>query len=93
MKLELISKVLLATSAINYIALSMSELSKGIDPASTRGENYVDEELLILVRSLTNTYEHLANFMNNHDAICPIDERVLNPISEILIFGKDETEE
>jgi len=97
MKLDNFSKILLATSTINYLASSLDSVTKQIqslkeDDVFAYRIHTSNEILNNAVISLGQIMEALGEGLNNMDSVCPIDERVTSPAFDIIIHGKDDTE-
>lgn len=105
-KLDNFSKILLATSTINYMAASLNSANEQIkmvlyanrkeqnDIAETMQEGIVErtEKLESVVADLCDIINRFGNFLNNIDAVCPIDERIYKAPIEILIDKKDDVD-
>lgn len=89
-KLDHQSKIILSTAAINWLAASVQQCAFTTHTTSSDMHYHFLGEIQ---EKLSIIYEQMANYCNANDIITPIDIRVLNPISDILIFGKDDTEE
>lgn len=97
-KLNAFSKILIATSQINYMANSINSANEVIKMlpdsrgALKEGIKERDDALEETVKKLGEVMEDLGNLINNHDCICKLDERVAKVPFEIIIEGKDDTE-
>jgi|SRR6185503_11420550 len=102
-KLDNFSKVLVATSAINYLANTLWEVNNQtkttlhLYPAEKHifehGIKYKDEVLAETVKKLGQIMEELGECLNSCDASCEIDNRVTTPAFDIVLRGKDSVEE
>lgn len=94
-KLDSLSKIMLATGAINYMAVSMDSVNEQVkmipDPEGVHKEGIKerDETLAAAVGQLSDVMELLGNLLNNQDAICKIDIRATKQAFDIIIHGKD----
>lgn len=97
-KLDSFSKIIVATSAINYMANSLSTVNQQMKMIPDEkgyhadGIKQKDELLNSVVNKLGDIMEELGNCINNCDAICPIDERVTSEAFAIILHGKDDVE-
>lgn len=98
-KLDNISKIMLATGSINYMATAINSVNEQIkmvpDPEGYHKEGIETRDQLLArtVKRLGNIMEELGNLMNNQDCIAPIDVRATTPAFEIILHGKDDVEE
>lgn len=99
MKLDLFSKILIATGQINYMAASINGANEQIkfipDKEKIHAEGIAQREecLAKVVKMLTPIMEEMGNLINAQDCICHIDTRVSQVPFEILIHGMDDTDE
>lgn len=97
-KLDSLSKIIIATGQINYMAVSINSVNEQMkfipdeNGYHTEGIKQFDEALSDTVGKLASIMEDLGNLINNRDAICHIDTRVAKVPFEIIIDGKDECE-
>ncbi len=103
-KLDSFSKIIVATSAINYMANQLSAVNEQVKmiAATHKGGgdmgvfedsiNAKDEALAEAVKKLGEIMEELGNCINNCDATCRIDERVTKEAFNIIVHGKDNIE-
>lgn len=101
-KLDSFSKIIVATSAINYMANSLSTVNQQVKMVAhlrpeekhifEDGIKAKDEALADAVKKLGEIMEELGNCINNCDAICEIDERVTKEAFAIILHGKDDVE-
>lgn len=102
-KLDSLSKVLVATSAINYMANTLYSANQqmkyvvGLHPeegkAHVDGITHRDEVLSQAVKGLADIMEELGNCMNEHDCISPIDVRITKEAFSVIIKGQDDVEQ
>lgn len=98
-KLDSLSKIIIATGQINYMAVSINsvnEQTKFIPDSNgvhKEGIEARDEILSEMVAKLTAIMEEVGDFINNADCICHIDTRVAAAPFEILVHGMDDCEE
>jgi hypothetical protein len=98
-KLNNLSKILIATGQINYMASSIYDVNQqmkfsGLDKkdAHKEGVEAKDELLEDVVERLAGIMEDLGNLINAHDCVCHIDERVSKVPFEIVVHGMDDVE-
>lgn len=101
-KLDSLSKIILATGAINYMAAgidSVNEQIKMIQPPADMKDVFADgikgrdAVLAKAVKQLAQVMEDLGNYMNNNDCLCPLDVRVTEDAFNVIIGGQDDPEE
>lgn len=98
MKLDSLSKILIATGQINYMAASIDSVNEQIkfipdeNGFHKDGIKEKDECLSDVALRLAAIMEDMGNLINSWDCICHIDERVSKVPFEILIHGEDDTE-
>jgi hypothetical protein len=97
-KLDSLSKIIIATGQINYMAVSIDSVNEqtkfipdkdGVFKESIKER---DEILAETVAKLAAIMEDLGNLINNQDCICHLDTRVAKVPFEIIIEGKDDCE-
>lgn len=96
-KLDLQSKILVATGAINYLSNSIFTLNEQIRTiANKSSEKFLLEEIEkreeILVESVKQfgvIMENLGNCLNDCDGVCEIDSRITEEAFKIIVLGKD----
>jgi hypothetical protein len=86
-KLDSLSKILIATGQINYMAASIDSVNEQIKMIPDK-----QELLAEVVTKLGAIMEDMGNLINGQDCICHIDERVSKVPFEIIIHGMDDTE-
>lgn len=102
-KLDSFSKILLATSAINYMASSIDGVNRdmkyirhndgdALNEFHNKGIEERDKLLEEVVKQLGQIMESMGNIINNHDAICAIDQYITTPAFMVINQGHDETE-
>jgi hypothetical protein len=107
-KLDSLSKILLATGAINYMAASIDSVNEQIkmmkptykkavpdldfDEVHGEGIKARDELLAEVVADLAPILEKMGNLINGQDAICAIDEYITAPAFNVILHGHDDTE-
>ncbi len=97
-KLDNFNKILIATSAINYMASSVNMVNEqlkmmpNIKPFE-EGIEVKNKFLEVTLLQLSKIMEDMGNFINSGDIICPLDVRVTTPAFEIIIGGKDNVDE
>lgn len=92
-KLDPLSKILLATQSINFMAATIHDLMRDHEMIDEK----MDTSVPLILRSHLETsvellkpiMEGMADFLNNRDAVCPIDVRVTCAAFDILIGGND----
>jgi len=98
-KLDNYSKILVATSAINYMAnqidtincqMKMMDLDK--DSVLYKSIEQKDEALRLTVGSLGEIMENLGDMINNQDMAVAIDLKIVEAAFGIIIHGKDNVE-
>jgi hypothetical protein len=95
-RLDDFSKILVATSAINYMAASINGVNEQIkfipDPEGIHKDG-IEARRTILFETwgkLGEIMEELGNLINDQDCICPIDERITKEAFNIIIRNKDD---
>lgn len=98
-RLDPMSEILIATSAINYLAhliFTVNERTKRFsqqmpDENKTLEEDIADrdETLKNAVKKLGEIMEELGNCANDYDMICRIDERVTDEPFKIILHRKN----
>jgi len=97
-KLDSLSKILIATGQINYMAASINGVNEQMrfipdkEGVHSKGIKAKDELLDKVVEKLGFIMEDMGNLINAHDCICHIDERVSKAPFEIIIHRMDDTE-
>lgn len=97
MKLDSLSKILIATGQINYMAATIDAVTiplecMGDDSMIKREMMQGNHDVLKeAVQDLSEIMEKIGNYINNRDIICAIDVRVSKVPFEILISGMDDT--
>lgn len=97
-KLDSLSKIIIATGQINYMAVSIDSVNEQIkfvpdkEGFHKEGIEARNEILSKIVTKLTAIMEELGDLINNQDCICHLDTRVSKVPFEILLDGKDDTE-
>lgn len=101
-KLDQLSKVLIATGAINYLFAQVYDVNKSMkiivsknpDQRKIFEESILQKEdvLFSTLKKLAEVMEGLGNILNAHDSICPIDDRATREAFEIIVHGKDNVE-
>lgn len=101
-KLDQLSKILLATGTINYLATSMFCVNKDMKylvhrhPETEKvhggGIKEKDEVLDEVIGKLTEVMELLGNTLSNCDAVCPLDQYVTTPAFQVVVHGNDNPE-
>lgn len=103
-KLDSFSKILLATSAINYMASSINGVNRDMKfiiatpppnyDASVHKEGIETKDALLeeVVKDLGAIMEKMGNLINGHDCICPIDQYITTPAFQVVIHGNDDVE-
>lgn len=103
-KLDNLSKVLLATGTINYMAAGLDRIIQNVivvpdkqfgeDATNflTKSHKAKEERMEELVKDLSTVVENIANYMNSIDAVCAIDIRATKVPCEILLHDMDEVE-
>lgn len=103
-KLDSLSKIMLATGAINYMAVSIDSVNEQIkmtklaykgkekefDDIHGEGIQSRNEVLAETVKELGAIMEKLGNLINNQDALCPLDQYVTTPAFNVIVQGKDD---
>lgn len=100
--LDPLSKILVATSAINYLSNALYSVNKDIKTIVHLNpdqreifENSIlqrEDVLFDTVKKLGVIMEQLGNILNDHDSICKIDRRITDEAFKIIIHGKDNIE-
>lgn len=99
MKLDSFHKILIATGQINYMAASLDSVNSEIktipDPQGVHRDGIEDRKkaLAETVEKLTVVMNNLGDCINRWDCLCEIDQRVAKVPFEIMVEGKDETDE
>lgn len=97
-KLDSLSKIIIATGQINYMAVSIDSVNEQMKFIPDEkgyykeGIQQFDDALAETVVSLSVIMEDLGNLINNRDCISHIDTRVAKVPFEIIIEGKDDCE-
>ena len=97
-KLDSLSKILVATGQINYMAASINGANEQLkflpdkEGFMKEGIKEMDEFLNEVVVKLSSVLEDMGNLINARDCICHIDTRVSKVPFEILIQGMDDVE-
>lgn len=102
-KLDSFSKILLATSAINYMASSIDGVNRdmkfirhndgdALNEFHNKGIEERDKLMEDVVKQLGQIMESMGNVINGHDAICAIDQYITTPAFNVIIHGNDDTE-
>lgn len=98
-KLDLFSKILIATGQINYMASLINSVNEQIkfvpdkEGYHKEGIKSRDDLLNEVVIKLAAIMEEMGNCINEHDCLCTIDERVAKVPFEIIIHGMDNVED
>jgi len=96
-KLDNISKIIIATSTISYMASNLSRVNEQLKMLSIKlpelkdQTNVHDIVLKKTVAQLAHIMEDLGNYISDVGIVAPIDERVTKEAFEIVVHGKDET--
>jgi len=94
-KLDNLSKIILATGAINYLAVSLDSVNEQIkmipDKEGTfeHGIQARDNLLFETWGKLGDIMQDLGNLINGQDCLTPIDIRVTKEAFNVVIHGKD----
>lgn len=101
-KLDPLSKILVATGAINYLSNCLYSVNRDIksvvhnNPRQREilepGILQREDVLFSTVKKLSVIMEELGNILNAHDSICQIDERVTDEAFKIVVHGEDNIE-
>ncbi|MEO5991883.1 MAG: hypothetical protein ABIP68_09635 [Ferruginibacter sp.] len=97
-KLDSLSKIIIATGQINYMAVSIDSVNEQMkfipdkQGIHKEGIEAKSEILADIVTKLTAILEEVGDFINDTDCICHIDTRVAKVPFEILLDGKDDSE-
>lgn len=97
-KLDSLSKIIIATGQINYMAVSIDSVNEQIkmipdkEGVHAEGIKEKDELLKSVVSKLSLIMEDMGNLINEHNCICAIDERVSKVPFEIILHQMDEVE-
>lgn len=101
-KLNDFSKILLATSAINYMASQIDSVNKemkavqmGVPKHAEAIQSNIDYRngvLLGSVQKLAEIMNELGDCMSNNDIVMPIDEKITTPAFDIIVHGEDAIE-
>lgn len=95
-KLDNLSKILLATGAINYMASAVDSVNEQMkfvpDPEGVHKPGITERDDILQQTwiKLGEIMENLADVMNSHDCICPIDVRATKAAFDIIIHKKDD---
>lgn len=92
MQLDTLSKIQIASFGIQYMANSMQQLKNSTQFAGLDISQGYDDMLKAIEQKLTDVYQEAADFLNAQDAISQIDINLLERPSDVLLFGKDDTE-
>lgn len=102
-KLDSLSKILVATSAINYMANTLFSVNQQmrqvvhlkpeLEKVHGSGMDYRDSLLANTVVKLGQIMEELGNCMNEQDCISPIDVRITKEAFSIILEGNDDVEQ
>lgn len=102
-KLDDLSKILLATGAINYMANALHSVNNTMkivihqNPKEKEvfeaGIKHKDELLKRTVSTLGQLMEYLGECMNAHDCICEIDVRATKEAFNIIVHKNDDVSE
>lgn len=97
-KLDSLSKILVATGAINYMAAQIYTVNDQMkfipdkDGIHKEGIRVKDEVLAQAVIKLSEIMEDLGDLINAHDCISPIDEYITTPAFDIIVQGNDDVD-
>lgn len=107
-KLDSLSKIMLATGAINYMAVSIDSVNEQIkmtklayaakpglgDFDEVHGERIKarDEVLAEVVTDLAAVMEKLGDLINGHDCLCSVDVFATKAAFHVVVLGNDDTE-
>jgi len=90
------SKILLATASINYMALQLHIVNTQLSFLPLDEEDFImksleekKEFLENISKKLNVIFEELSDYSSNCDIVTQLDESLMNPIADVLIFGKD----
>src|SRR6188768_1272979 len=92
MKLDNFSKIQLSTFGLQWMANSINQMAIQLEATEVNTQGFKDA-LDELESKLSELYEQTADFLNSQDAISTIDVSMMERISDVLLFGKDDTEE
>ena len=95
-KASSMSKILMATHGINYIALQLHIVNIELSFLPLDEQDFImkslkekKEFLENISQQLTDIFEQLAEYSSNCDIVTTLDESLMNPISDVLIFKND----
>lgn len=92
-KLDSLSKILLATHTINILSANIVDIMKDYDYSPIEDVRAVTGEFQAIlnnaIEQLKPIMKSLGDFLNNRDAVCPIDVRITKAAFDILISGND----
>ncbi len=94
-RLDTYSKILLATSTLNYTAWIVEGVqqqikqTRMIDPIILEAYAHNEKILEDTLKTLSQAMEEIGNFINEFDMVTPMDERITSPAFDIIIHGKD----
>lgn len=97
-KLDNLSKILLATQTINFLAATMYTLNMQMKTIPDEkgyhadGINLKDETLEWAVTHLAEVMEVLGNVLNGCDAVTPIDQKITQAAFDIIVRKQDDVE-
>lgn len=95
-KLDSLSKIMLATGAINYMACSIDSVNEQIKTipdlrkVHEEGIKQRDEMLFKVWGKLGDIMEEMGDLINMQDCLCPIDVRATREAFNIVVSGKDD---
>lgn len=95
-KLDSLSKILLATGSINYMAASIDSVNEQIrmmpdkEGIYKEGIEHRDEVLAETVKDLAKVMNRLGDLINAQDACCPLDQYVTLPPFNVVVHGHDD---
>jgi len=95
-KASSMSKILLATAGINYMALQLHQVNTELSFLPLHEEDFILKSLQdkkdfleSISKKITDIFEELSDYSSGCDIVTQLDESVMNPIADVLIFGKD----
>lgn len=97
-KLDSLSKILLATGTINYMAASIDSVNEQIKriagPGSVHEEGIQqrDEVLAEAVADLAKVMNRLGDLINAQDSLSAVDQYVTTPPFMVVVHGHDNVE-
>ncbi|CAG5001661.1 hypothetical protein DYBT9275_02715 [Dyadobacter sp. CECT 9275] len=106
-KLDNMSKILLATSTINYMANTINGVIidfQNIENCQTTTQSDWPKQIMAeslknkqefmaeMTKKLSDIVEEFGNYLNDNDIVCEIDMRINRAPCEILLLGMDECE-